>query len=490
MGSILDPIARNSEFGWVIIGPTGANMLTTHVSSVRSHSAIIEVEQTLKKIWETEYISNQPNLTAKEKTCENHFTRPHKQDEVGQMEELPPTSGIYKLTTFPDKRNEDVELLPNKWLLAGPTIQDKCLIPTDGEEDTFPYVKKVSSDSFDVDDLMGGSSSTKQAPILKTQLMNKHCLDLRKWDNTNPKVLHNTNFNSIDRNGHISAGNNPSKAPGVQWNSADDGMLFSGFKPYPMQHIKKRSIYDPLCWLAPIQQQWSYAALQLGSSRYSGLTRSQFSSLPAGSTISRDCVCLQGTVTAYIWRFVFNTHCLNKRSRFSSDLSIQELQHSFECPLPVAGRESYVETHFVLVGTWMHTDTKLPPFNPFVDADSLWYLSVYGDGTRLERVNKWPSRLPTSSLITRWTSGSTTIPMEELSTILYKAVDVLISFQLLLMSSNPDGHDVLTSAQFLIRRQITSLPAEDYIKSFPCRQQTTSKSFPGQQQTTLKSFPC
>ncbi|CAL8130000.1 unnamed protein product [Orchesella dallaii] len=497
-------------------------MPTTHVSSVHSHSATIEVDQTLKKIWETEDIFNQHNSTEKEKTCENHFTRPHKHNDLGQMEELLPDQRDVNLQPFPHQRDVNLqpfphqrdailqpfpyqwdinlqpfphqrdvniqpfpyqqdkgeELPPDKRMLAGTTIQDKCLIPKDGERDSFPHGRKAESASFDMD----GSSSTKQAPILQTQLMSKLCLELRKWDNNNPKVLLNTNFNSIDRNGHTCARYDLSKAPGVRWNSADD-LLFLGFKPNPWQQISKR-IFNPLGWLAPFQQQWSSVPLPAGklTLKWDTEVPTQLSPrwqqyqqrlcMPAGNfhftleelsvntftvmTIEFPIInkylfrSKLHSVTAHILKFVCNAHSSSKMSRFSRDLCKQELQCS------IAGKKIHAEPNFLLVG---------------------------------KRMQKMV--LPTSIPVARLTIGSTTISMKGLSTIIYKAVEVFISFQLLLMSSNPDGYDELTPAQFLIGRQITSLSAADYteITSLPAADYTEITSLPAADYTEITSLP-
>ncbi|CAL8134640.1 unnamed protein product [Orchesella dallaii] len=500
MGNILDPIARNSEFGWVIIGPTGANMPTTHSASVRSHSATIEVGQILNTVCKSEEIPNQPNSTEKEKTCENHFTRPHKHNELGQTEELPPDQRDVNLQPFPyqqdvnlqlfpDKRNKDVELPPNKRLLAGPAIQDKCTIPKYGEEDSFPHGKKPSSDCVDAYGHIGGSSSTKQTPILQTQLLSKHCFELRKWDNNNPKVLLNTNFNSIDRNGHTCARYDLSKAPGVRWNSADD-LLFLGFKPNPWQQISKR-IFNPLGWLTPFQQQWSSVPLPAGklTLKWDKEVPTQLFPcwqhyqqrlcMPAGNfhvdleerpakafmvlvpteflhliIYKYSCLSKLSRVTAYVLMFICNAHSSNKMSRFCGDLSVQELKCSFQSPVLIFQREFYSETNFLL------------------------------EGKRTKQQSVIPTSIPEIKLII----GSTTITIEEF----FQAPEAILNlWQLGPMSSNPDGYHELTPAQFLIGREITSLPAADYteITSLPAVDHIKFISLPAAHHNKIISLP-
>ncbi|XP_076660479.1 uncharacterized protein LOC143363835 [Halictus rubicundus] len=90
-GSIHEPIAQNSIFGWFLSGPAGS-MTSTSSPVVPSYHCTPSdpLESELRRFWEIEEIPNTSRYTEEEEQCENHFRTTHTRDPSGRyMVRLP-----------------------------------------------------------------------------------------------------------------------------------------------------------------------------------------------------------------------------------------------------------------------------------------------------------------------------------------------------------------------------------------------------------------
>ncbi|XP_070169321.1 uncharacterized protein [Polyergus mexicanus] len=96
-GSVGQPFAQNSIFGWIISGPltslerndpSQSTMTFSHCDrgSISAHHTISSpsLEEELRRFWEIEELPRQSILTPQEKQCEEHFSSTHYRDSDGR----------------------------------------------------------------------------------------------------------------------------------------------------------------------------------------------------------------------------------------------------------------------------------------------------------------------------------------------------------------------------------------------------------------------
>ncbi|XP_029663492.1 uncharacterized protein LOC115235692 [Formica exsecta] len=96
-GSVGQPFAQNSIFGWIISGPltslesndpSQSTMTSVHCTrgSISAHHTISSpsLEEELRRFWEVEELPRQTHLTPHEKQCEEHFRSTHSRDSNGR----------------------------------------------------------------------------------------------------------------------------------------------------------------------------------------------------------------------------------------------------------------------------------------------------------------------------------------------------------------------------------------------------------------------
>ena len=89
-GPVGSPIAQNTIFSWVLIGPVNSNssrdvILRTVESYNTTISPLDSLKDKLHKFWEIEELFNPPSLTPAEEECEAHFLSTHYRDESGRF---------------------------------------------------------------------------------------------------------------------------------------------------------------------------------------------------------------------------------------------------------------------------------------------------------------------------------------------------------------------------------------------------------------------
>lgn len=83
-GTINDPIAQNSELGWLISGPINAK--TTTEAKITSLILITDLDQRVKEYFESNDLNDElVSNTSEEEVCEKHFEQNHERLENGRV---------------------------------------------------------------------------------------------------------------------------------------------------------------------------------------------------------------------------------------------------------------------------------------------------------------------------------------------------------------------------------------------------------------------
>ncbi|XP_076649869.1 uncharacterized protein LOC143357342 [Halictus rubicundus] len=99
-GSLHEPIAQNSIFGWFLSGPAGSTESSSGpVVPIYHCSPSDPLDLDLRRFWEIEEIPAISPYTDEEQECENHFRTTHKRD----------SSGRY-MVRLPFKRNPPIDI--------------------------------------------------------------------------------------------------------------------------------------------------------------------------------------------------------------------------------------------------------------------------------------------------------------------------------------------------------------------------------------------
>lgn len=105
-GLVNEPIAQNSELGWIVSGPT--NTIDISANSIRIVSLIsnVEINETIKKFFEVEDVTSDEStsLTEEEIYCEEHFKKHTFRNDVGQYVVRMPFKGQRESPDLGDSR--------------------------------------------------------------------------------------------------------------------------------------------------------------------------------------------------------------------------------------------------------------------------------------------------------------------------------------------------------------------------------------------------
>ncbi|XP_076291065.1 uncharacterized protein LOC143214212 [Lasioglossum baleicum] len=84
-GSMYEPIAQNSIFGWFLSGPAGSTKSTSYpVVPIYHCSPSDPLDLDLRRFWEIVEIPTTSHFTDEEQECEHHFRTTHKRDSSGR----------------------------------------------------------------------------------------------------------------------------------------------------------------------------------------------------------------------------------------------------------------------------------------------------------------------------------------------------------------------------------------------------------------------
>ncbi|GFQ97868.1 DUF1758 domain-containing protein [Trichonephila clavata] len=231
VGSKNEPIAQRTMFGWVVAGKLNVqnkepNELYSHFLSTEND---LKTDSLLQRFWETEELSVKKQfLSDEELFCEDHFQ-----------------------STF--KYNDQA---------SAPYLATRCLFQVGLElERDNPTVSSLIKESFYIDDLMAGATSSEEAiTSIKTlsQVLEARGFHLRKWRSNSPDVLSRISSNWVGNTSNLEIHPDEcSKALGLTWNSVKDTFIFNLKVNFP-DNITKRSflsqsarLFDPLGFLTP-----------------------------------------------------------------------------------------------------------------------------------------------------------------------------------------------------------------------------------------------
>lgn len=99
-GSLNEPIAQKTVFGWILSGPTGYNT-AAKTQSLHVHHCVVAdtIDKEIRRFWEIDELPCKTYLTEEEQLCENHFKCTHSRD----------SSGRY-IVRLPFKRNPPINI--------------------------------------------------------------------------------------------------------------------------------------------------------------------------------------------------------------------------------------------------------------------------------------------------------------------------------------------------------------------------------------------
>ncbi|XP_014215405.1 uncharacterized protein LOC106644423 [Copidosoma floridanum] len=84
-GRINEPVAQQTVFGWVVLGPCSNVNPTIELSVPVHHSiAVNDLDQLLQRFWEVESLPQQPIISPADEECEMHFLKTHSRTNEGQ----------------------------------------------------------------------------------------------------------------------------------------------------------------------------------------------------------------------------------------------------------------------------------------------------------------------------------------------------------------------------------------------------------------------
>jgi hypothetical protein len=170
---------------------------------------------------------------------------------------------------------------------AAPFIATRVLQQlAEDEKKEFPIASEIATRDFYVDDVMSGAETVEEAIIAQQQLiemMERGCLDLRKWSSNSSEVLSSLPVerrevrinsepptttsqlkedgkgisNIVDITNHFDSGNSV-KCLGIYWNTSRDSFEFQVKLPSSSASTKRAvlsemsKLFDPLGWLSPV----------------------------------------------------------------------------------------------------------------------------------------------------------------------------------------------------------------------------------------------
>lgn len=141
-------------------------------------------------------------------------------------------------------------------------------------EENHPYVAKVLTEGFYVDDLIYGSDNETDAINLQKDILEtlrSAGFPLRKWASNSPKVLEQVAKSEREINLPLNFDSPDAiKTLGIQWHPAKDTFKFKINLPEISMHTKRSvladiaRLFDPLGWISPciirakliLQQLW------------------------------------------------------------------------------------------------------------------------------------------------------------------------------------------------------------------------------------------
>lgn len=96
-----EPIAQNTQLGWVLLGNVGNTHITRHI---RCNHAIINSEELLKVFCEVESVPERPKLSKEDQWCKSFFKQTHQRQPDGSYQ-----------VRLPFKRNFDPSMTLGKF---------------------------------------------------------------------------------------------------------------------------------------------------------------------------------------------------------------------------------------------------------------------------------------------------------------------------------------------------------------------------------------
>lgn len=101
-GAEHEPIAQNTEFGWIVSGRSNTNLVTSTVVHVST------LDEQLNKIFETDDTVDDTPETDEQKMCEEHFINTHTRDENGKYVVQMPFKGGLTNPSLGDSRKKAI----------------------------------------------------------------------------------------------------------------------------------------------------------------------------------------------------------------------------------------------------------------------------------------------------------------------------------------------------------------------------------------------
>ncbi|GFR09639.1 DUF1758 domain-containing protein [Trichonephila clavata] len=262
-------------FGWVVAGKLNVknkepNELYSHFLSTEND---LKTDSLLQRFWETEELSVKKQfLSDEELFCEDHFQSTFKYNDQADVQQM------YRQILV-DREDQNLQLIV--WreskdspireykrctvtygTASAPYLATRCLFQVGLEiERDNPTVSSLIKESFYIDDLMAGATSSEEAITSKktlSQVLEARGFHFRKWRSNSPDVLSHISSNWVGNTSNLEIHPDEcSKALGLTWNSVKDTFIFNLKVNFP-DNITKRSflsqsarLFDPLGFLTP-----------------------------------------------------------------------------------------------------------------------------------------------------------------------------------------------------------------------------------------------
>ncbi|GFQ99690.1 DUF1758 domain-containing protein [Trichonephila clavata] len=275
VGSKNEPIAQRTMFGWVVAGKLNIknkepNELYSHFLSTEND---LKTDSLLQRFWETEELSVKKQfLSDEELFCEDHFQSTFKYNDQADVQQMYRQILVDRedqnLQLIVWRESKDSPIRENKLCTvtygtaSAPYLATRCLFQVGLElERDNPTVSSLIKESFYIDDLMAGATSSEEAiTSIKTlsQVLEARRFHLRKWRSNSPDVLSRISSNWVGDTSNLEIHPDEcSKALGLTWNSVKDTFIFNLKVNFP-DNITKRSflsqsarLFDTLGFLTP-----------------------------------------------------------------------------------------------------------------------------------------------------------------------------------------------------------------------------------------------